>query len=129
MTPRRTRWWPWIASARCRPCRPGPASASSTPAAAPACTWRPSWLLAAGIEANFEKDGVEYRLGAERHSVHDFVAAIAAAGFAPPRMEEHGIDASWAARLPNAGKYTGRPILLLLVAARRRAERPPASPA
>jgi SAM-dependent methyltransferase len=42
-------------------------------------------LAAAGIEANFEQDGVEYRLGALRHRVADYLNLIDGAGF-------HGVE-------------------------------------
>jgi hypothetical protein len=33
-------------------------------------------MAAAGVEANFEANGCEYRLGAERHTVGDYVDHI-----------------------------------------------------
>src|SRR5437762_1052777 len=38
-------------------------------------------MAAAGIEADFERDGVEYRLGALRHTVADYLNLIDGAGF------------------------------------------------
>jgi SAM-dependent methyltransferase len=77
-------------------------------------------LAAAGIEANFERAGVEYRLGACRHSVDDYLCAIEDAGFARPCAHEFAPDAALAARVPAARRYLGQP-LLLAVEARRAA--------
>jgi SAM-dependent methyltransferase len=75
-------------------------------------------LAAAGIEANFEHAGVEYRLGAERHSVDDFVNGIADAGFPKVKPHEFVGDAELVREIPRARKYLHRP-LLLIVEARR----------
>ena len=76
-------------------------------------------LAAAGVEANFEMAGIEYRLGAERHSVADFVAAIGAAGFHDVHVQEYRGDDALVAQVPLAAKYLGRPLLLLISALRR----------
>lgn len=75
-------------------------------------------LAAAGVEANFEIDGIEYRLGAERHSVADFLAAIDAAGFRHVRVQEYRGDDALVAQVPVAAKYLGRPLLLVVTALR-----------
>ncbi len=75
-------------------------------------------MARAGIEANFEHDGTEYRLGAERYSVADYLNHISDAGFRDLRWHEHRGDAGLAEQIPGAAKYVGRP-LLLLVQARR----------
>lgn len=75
-------------------------------------------LAAAGVEANFEKDGVEYRLGAELHTVAEFVAAVEAAGFRDLRTDSYEGDAALAAQISLAQKYVGRPLLLLITASR-----------
>jgi len=75
-------------------------------------------LAAAGVEANFEKDGVEYRLGAEPHTVAEFVAAVEAAGFRDLRTDSYEGDAALAAQISRAQKYVGRPLLLLITASR-----------
>jgi malonyl-CoA O-methyltransferase len=77
-------------------------------------------LALAGVEANFERDGTEYRLGAVRYSVSDYLDHISDAGFRELQWNEHLGDASLAAEVPGASKYVGRP-LLLLVQARRAA--------
>jgi SAM-dependent methyltransferase len=75
-------------------------------------------LVAAGIESNFEHSGVEYRLGAERHAVDDYLNGVADAGFLTVRQYEFRGDAELVAEVPRAAKYFNRP-LLLVVAGRR----------
>ena len=75
-------------------------------------------LALAGVEANFERDGTEYRLGAARYTVADYLNHISDAGFQELRWHEHLCDASLIEELPAAGRYLGKP-LLLLVQARR----------
>jgi len=77
-------------------------------------------LALAGVEASFERDGTEYRLGAARYSVGEYLDRIAAAGFRELQWREYLGDASLAEEVPGASKYLGRP-LLLLVQARRAA--------
>ena len=71
-----------------------------------------------GVEANFEEDGVEYRLGAERYSVADYLTEIEDAGFRELQSEEHCGDTRLSEEIPGAGKYLDK-TLLLTVAARR----------
>jgi SAM-dependent methyltransferase len=73
-------------------------------------------MAAAGVEANFERDGIEYRLGAERHTVADYLTRIEDAGFGRLRCREYRGDATLAEQIPNAGKYEGRPLLLIIEA-------------
>ncbi len=75
-------------------------------------------LAAAGVEANFDKDGVEYRLGAEQHTVAEFVAAVEVAGFRDVRVDTFQGDVALATEIPLAQKYIGRSLLLLITAAR-----------
>lgn len=77
-------------------------------------------MAAAGIEANFESGGVEYRLGAVRHSRDDYVRAAEAAGFADVRAAAYDGDEALARKAPSAIKYVGRPLLLVIEAARAR---------
>jgi SAM-dependent methyltransferase len=77
-------------------------------------------MAAAGIEANFERSDVEYRLGAHRHSVGDYLTAMEDAGFHRVCAHELAADEALAADLPAARKYVGQP-LLLAVEARRQA--------
>lgn len=73
-------------------------------------------MVEAGIEANFERSGVEYRLGAQRHTVADYLNAAAAAGFRRVRaLEFHG-DTQLVQEVPQAVKYLGRPLLLVVQA-------------
>ena len=75
-------------------------------------------LALAGVEANFERDGTEYRLGAARYTVADYLNHITDAGFRELQWHEHLGDASLIEELSGASKYVGKP-LLLLVQARR----------
>jgi SAM-dependent methyltransferase len=75
-------------------------------------------MARAGLEANFERDGVQYRLGAHRHAVDDYLVAIAQAGFRRLQTHEFTGDEALARQIPAASKYLGQP-LLLAVEARR----------
>jgi malonyl-CoA O-methyltransferase len=77
-------------------------------------------MAAAGLEANFVRDGEELRLGAVRHSVVDYERAIAAAGFAGLRQREIAGDAELVRRLPRHARYFGFPLLLIVEAERPR---------
>ena len=72
----------------------------------------------AGVEANFEQEGTEYRLGAEPYTVEDYLDRISDAGFQELRWSEHAPDSALLAELPAAEKYAGRPLLLLVGATR-----------
>ncbi len=65
--------------------------------------------VAAGIEAKFEHDGTEYELGAERHSVQDYLDAVVDAGFGDVAFASFrgGVE---------AGRFSGQPLLFLLAA-------------
>jgi SAM-dependent methyltransferase len=73
-------------------------------------------MAAAGTEANFECGGVEYRLGAERHTVDDYLSLIDDAGFRSIRFREFRGDQKLAEEIPSASKYLGRPLLLTIEA-------------
>jgi SAM-dependent methyltransferase len=75
-------------------------------------------LARSGIEANFEADGTEYRLGAEPYRVDDYLNGIADAGFAGLETEEYLGDDALVSQVPAARKYLGRPLLLLIRARR-----------
>ena len=79
-------------------------------------------LAAAGIEANFELGGVEYRLGAERHTLDDYLNYIEDAGFRVARWQEYRGDAELVREIPEAMKYVGRPLLLTVEATRPETE-------
>jgi SAM-dependent methyltransferase len=69
---------------------------------------------AAGLEANFQKEGVEYRLGALRHTVDDYLTSADEAGFR--RLQAHELcgDEALAAEVPAGRKYVGQPLLLVI---------------
>jgi SAM-dependent methyltransferase len=75
-------------------------------------------LARAGIEANFERDGTEYRLGAERYTVADYLNHISDAGFGNLEWREYRGDERLVEEVPWATKYLGRPLLLLVRAER-----------
>jgi len=72
----------------------------------------------AGVEANFARAGVEYRLGAERYTVDEYLTRIAEAGFERLRCREYSGDDGLLGEIPQAAKYLGRPLLLLVCAER-----------
>ena len=73
-------------------------------------------IAAAGTEANFERCGVEYRLGAERHTVADYLNLIDEAGFRVIKVREFSVDRKLVEEIPSASKYLGRPLLLAIEA-------------
>lgn len=75
-------------------------------------------LARSGIEANFERDGTEYRLGAEAYTVADYLNHISDAGFRRIEWFEHRGDERLVEEVPAATKYLGRPLLLLVRAER-----------
>jgi len=75
-------------------------------------------IALAGVEANFEQGGVEYRLGAEPHSVDDFLNHMDDAGFREIAARDYFVDEALVAEIPWAIKYLGRPLLLVVDAAR-----------
>jgi len=73
-------------------------------------------MAAAGIEANFQQEGVEFRLGAHRHTEEDYVNALDTVGFAGIQTQTFRGDDELVSTLPKARKYLGFPILLVLQA-------------
>lgn len=73
-------------------------------------------MAAAGVQAHFEKAGVIYRLGANRHTVADYENWISQAGFALGRCHEFAGDEQAVANLPFASWLVGFPVLLVLEA-------------
>ena len=73
-------------------------------------------MTAAGTEANFERSGVEYRLGAERHTVDDYVSLIEKAGLHVIQFCEIRGDKKLVDEIPSASKYLDRPLLLTIEA-------------
>jgi ubiquinone/menaquinone biosynthesis C-methylase UbiE len=73
-------------------------------------------MSAAGIEANFERAGVEYRLGAIHYSLPDHLRLLREAGFGDIQVQEFNGDKELIKSVPAAAKYLDSPILLVLVA-------------
>src|SRR5262249_52412730 len=59
-------------------------------------------LACSGVEANFESDGTEYRLGAEHYTVADYLERIADAGFRDVAWRECRADAALVRQIPAA---------------------------
>ncbi len=76
-------------------------------------------LAAAGKEANFVHDGTEYRLGAYKHTIKDYLAYLAQAGFTQIEHYEFYGDAELVESLPLAARYLNHPLLLILKAEKR----------
>ena len=72
----------------------------------------------AGVEANFEREGVEYRLGAEPYTVDDYLNRIYDVGFRNLRWYDYSVDAPLVEAIPWASKYLGRPLLFVVEAER-----------
>ncbi len=77
-------------------------------------------LAAGGVEANFDVRGTEYRLGAELHTVDDYLNHIYDAGFRGLQWLEYRGDQDLLEVVPWADKYLGRPLLLVVEAMRPR---------
>lgn len=75
-------------------------------------------MAAAGVEAHFELEGTEYRLGAELYTLDDYLAGISTAGFDAVRQCEYVVDAQLVEEAPTAAKHLGRPLLLMIEARR-----------
>jgi len=71
-------------------------------------------MAAAGVEANFKEVDVEFRLGAYRHTMSDYLYALQSAGFVDLRHHEWRGDEQLVAAVPQAKKYLNFPILLIL---------------
>jgi ubiquinone/menaquinone biosynthesis C-methylase UbiE len=76
-------------------------------------------MSAAGIEANFERDGVEYRLGAVHYSCAEHVSLLREGGFEGIQFREFCGDAELVQLVPSASKYMDEPVLLVLTAEKR----------
>ncbi len=75
-------------------------------------------LAQAGKEANFQREGVEFRLGAVRHGVRDYVEAMAATGFQAPEVLEFTGEPEVLSAAPAHVDHVGRKTLLVLRALR-----------
>ncbi len=76
-------------------------------------------MAAAGKEANFERSGVEYRLGAYRYSVLDYANLLEEAGFEEPARHEFLGDERLVRSIPSAAKLLGFPVLLVFEARKK----------
>ena len=87
-------------------------------------------MSAAGIEANFERGGVEYRLGAIHYSVAEHLRLLQEARLEGIQVHEFSGDEELVESIPAAAKYLGFPILLVVTAEKRStgSERMPGSP-
>jgi SAM-dependent methyltransferase len=70
-------------------------------------------LAEAGKEARFERDGVDHRLGAIRHTAQDYEDALDVAGFEIGSVREYRGDQELARAIPRAEGYIGFPMLLV----------------
>lgn len=71
-----------------------------------------------GIEANYEQEGTEYRLGAEPYTKDDYLNRMSDAGFVVRHVLEYGVDDALARDVPDSAKHTGYPLLMLVESAR-----------
>ena len=76
-------------------------------------------MAAAGKEANFERSGVEYRLGAHRYTIEDYTNLLDEACFEEPTRHEFLGDERLARTVPSAKKLLGFPVLLVFEAKRK----------
>ncbi|RZQ63931.1 class I SAM-dependent methyltransferase [Amycolatopsis suaedae] len=75
-------------------------------------------LAATGMSAQFESDGEAYKLVAHPYTVDDYAGWITAAGFSTPERHEFSGDDQMVAEVPWASWLVGRPVLLVLTAAK-----------
>ncbi len=75
-------------------------------------------MAASGVESNFKRGDVEYRLGAECHTLEDYLNQFDDAGFRRVRWAEYCGDAELVQQIPWAAKYLDQPLLLLIEAIR-----------
>jgi SAM-dependent methyltransferase len=76
-------------------------------------------MAAAGKEANFQKENVEYRLGARRHTVADYLNLLDDAGFKNLCYKEFPGDKELAEVVPAWSSYLDFPVLLAIEARKR----------
>ncbi|HWQ34254.1 MAG TPA: class I SAM-dependent methyltransferase [Blastocatellia bacterium] len=73
-------------------------------------------LAAAGKEANFQRDGIEYRLGAVRYTVDDYLNLLEDAGFRQFAYREFNGDEELARQVPAAERLLNVPVLFAVEA-------------
>jgi ubiquinone/menaquinone biosynthesis C-methylase UbiE len=71
-------------------------------------------MAEAGKEANFQRDGTEYRLGAVRHTLAGYVSAFEQAGFSGIDVAEYLGDEDLARVEPVAARFVGFPLLVII---------------
>ena len=76
-------------------------------------------MAAAGKEANFERSGVEYRLGAYRYSMVDYANLLEDAGFEDPARHEFLGDERLVRSEPSSTRLLGFPVLLVFEARKK----------
>jgi SAM-dependent methyltransferase len=70
-------------------------------------------MSAAGKEAHFRRDGIEYRLGAVHHELDGYRTAFEAAGFTAIEVSEHLGDEALVTANPGWERYLGFPMLVV----------------
>ncbi len=76
-------------------------------------------MAAAGKEANFERSGVEYRLGAHRYTIEDYENLLEDAGFEDLARHEFLGDERLVRSVPSATNLLGYPVLLVFEARKK----------
>ena len=76
-------------------------------------------MAAAGKEANFQRDGVEYRLGAHRYTIEDYANLLEDACFEEPARHEFLGDEWLMNSVPSATKLLDFPVLLVFEARKK----------
>jgi ubiquinone/menaquinone biosynthesis C-methylase UbiE len=76
-------------------------------------------MAAAGKEANFERSGVEYRLGAYRYSMADYANLLEDVGFEDPARHEFFGNEQLVRTVRSATKLLGFPVLLVFEARKK----------
>jgi SAM-dependent methyltransferase len=73
----------------------------------------------AGKEANFQREEIEYRLGAVRHTVADYLNLLDDTGFVEISSKELSGDEQLAKAVPAWSRYMDFPVLLAIAARKR----------
>lgn len=81
-------------------------------------------MAAAGIEANFRLEDIEYRLGAFHYTVQEHIDFCRDAGFTDIEVREFAGDEALATAVPGAKKYVGFPLLLIVTGKKPTAREP-----